>query len=135
MASSDSGMSEYNNALLKKFQGNGWRLTYSADSQKEIAAILGDIVSAEKQAERICASGLLPTIRYESDWADTVLERMIAWSPEETNAPLWLEKATAASDFAFFQLPAPDRRWVLKFDGRILGLLTIAWVGGQTYTS
>ena len=49
MASSGFGMSEYKSALLKKFQGNGWELTYASASQNELAAIIGDEISAATQ--------------------------------------------------------------------------------------
>src|SRR6266853_4267444 len=111
MASSSIGMSENDNALFQKFQGNGWALTCSAESQKEICAILGDKARAEQQAERPPKLKAPLSVKYELDWADTVLERNLAWTPEEGGAPLWLQKATEGSDFALFQLPAPDNRW------------------------
>jgi hypothetical protein len=120
MASSNVGMSEHNNSLFQKFQGNGWALTCSAKSQKEICAILGDKVSAEQQAAKPPQLKVPPLAKYESDWADTILERRFDWTPDESSAPLWLQKATEGSDLALFQLPAPDNRWVVKFAGQIL---------------
>ena len=122
MADSDNSMSqsEYNRALgLRTFEGDGWSLTVSADSN-ELSAILGDEVSAESQQRRKSVPKFSTSSHYESDWADTVLERIDTWAPEKSSAPLWLQKATAGSDFALFQLSAPDNRWVLKFEGRIL---------------
>ena len=46
MTSSDFGMTAHNSALLKKFQGNGWAVSCSPESQKELSAILEDKVSA-----------------------------------------------------------------------------------------
>jgi len=126
MASSDDlGMSEHRNALLRKFRGNGWALTYLAKSQRQVSAILGDKVGAEQQPKTAVRPNSQkpepsPTIKYKRDWADTVLDRSYAWMPEEGAAPLWLEKATEGSDFALFQLPAPDDRWVVKHAGKIL---------------
>src|SRR6266496_519823 len=125
MASSDGMSEQHKTALLRKFQGNGWALTYSAKSQKQVSALLGDKVSAEqrpKTAPQPNPPGRvsMPAIQYRRDWADTVLERSFAWMPEEGTAPLWLEKATEDSGFALFQLPAPDDRWVVKYAGKIL---------------
>ena len=120
MASSNAGMSEHNNALFQKFQGNGWTLTCSVKSQREICATLGDQFSAEQQATRPPKLEEPPLAKYEPDWADTIFERSFAWTPEDSSAPLWLQKATEGSDLALFQLPAPDNRWVVKFAGQIL---------------
>ncbi len=122
MADSDNSMSqsEYTRALgLRTLEGDGWTLTVSADSQSEVSAILADRVSG-KNENRTSGTDSTTIAHYESDWADTILERVDRWAPEESRAPLWLVKATAGADFAFFQLPAPDNRWVLKFEGRIL---------------
>lgn len=118
MASSEFGMSERNATLLKKFQGNGWAVTCSPTSQNELSAIIGLAASAVQKPEAPDPGPRL--IRYQSDWADTVLERSLYWHPDNLTAPLWVHKATEGWDFALFQLPAPDRRWIVKFGGRIL---------------
>jgi hypothetical protein len=124
MASSE-GMSNHNNALLRKFKGNGWELTYSAKSQKQVSAMLGDKLSAAQQPKTTAKPNpprpaSLQIIQYKRDWADTLIDRSFTWMPEEDTAPLWLEKGTEGSDFALFQLPAPDDRWVVKHAGKIL---------------
>lgn len=120
-ASQNSAASEYHNALRKKFQANGWSLTYSSASEQELSALMEEKMSAEDQnpqpaseKEDLC----IPP--YQKDWADIVLERSRTWEAEDGVAPLWLAKATAAVERALFQLPAPDHRWVLKFDGHIM---------------
>jgi hypothetical protein len=52
--------------------------------------------------------------------ADTVLERSTYWTADDQSVPHWVIKATEGSDFALFRLPPPDRRWVIKFTGKIL---------------
>jgi hypothetical protein len=119
MASSEFGMSERNAALVRKFQGNGWALTCSPESKSSLSAIIGRDATLEEVSEAP-DRGELHLIRYQSDWADTVLERSVYWRPDNRAAPLWVVKATEGWDFALFQLPAPDRRWIIKFAGRIL---------------
>jgi len=58
MASSEFDMSKNKDALLRKFQGNGWALTCSVKSQKEISAILGEEVSAKQPAGPRTQAGL-----------------------------------------------------------------------------
>ena len=121
MASSEFNMSEHHAALFKKFQGNGWTLTCSPGRESELSAMFGEAASATKKDEVGKSLALdQPTVRYESDWADTVLDRSTHWRDEEGRAPLWVINATEGWDFAVFQLPAPDRRWIVKFAGRIL---------------
>jgi len=120
MASSEFGMSEHNAALVRRFQGNGWTLTCSLASQSELSTIIGEAASAVKEANQAPDPPELRLIRYQSDWADTVLERSLCWQPDNATAPLWVIKATEGWDFALFQLAAPDRRWIVKFAGRIL---------------
>lgn len=120
MASSEFGMSEHNAALVRRFQGNGWALTCSPESHRELSAIIGREASAINDTNAAPDPPELRLIRYEADWADTVLERSMCWQPDDATAPLWVIKATEGSDFALFQLPAPDRRWIIKFAGRIL---------------
>lgn len=125
MTSSNGTSEQHKNALLRKFQGNGWALTYSAKSQKQISALMGDKVGAEqspKKATRAAAPNrdFGPEMQYKRDWADIVSDRSYMWSPEEGTAPLWLAKATEGADYAFFQLPAPDNRWVVKHAGKTL---------------
>src|SRR5690349_18614102 len=116
MTLSDSGMTAHNSALLKKFQGNGWAVSCCPESQKELSAILEAKVStAEEDAK---SSEPLPI--YKPDWADSVFTRSEGWRAEDGFAPLWLEKATDGAQCALFQLPAPDHRWAVKFDGKIL---------------
>jgi hypothetical protein len=116
MASSDSGMTARNSALLKKFQGNGWAVSCSPESQKELSAILEERISAPEDDTN--PSEQLPV--YKSDWADTVFTRSEGWRAEDGFAPRWLSKATEGAQCAVFQLPTPDHRWVVKFDGKIL---------------
>jgi len=113
-------MSERNAALLKKFQGNGWALTCSPESQSELSAIIGQEIGTVKEGSEAPDAAELRFIRYESDWADSVLEQSMYWQPDDETAPLWVIKATEGWDFALFQLPAPDRRWIVKFAGRVL---------------
>jgi hypothetical protein len=120
MASSEFGMSERNAALVKKFQGNGWALTCSPETQRALSAIIGRDAAVVKEVRDAPDRADLRLIRYQSDWADTVLERSLYWQPDNIAAPLWVVKATEGWDFALFQLPAPDRRWIIKFAGRIL---------------
>ena len=120
MASSEFGVSERNAALLKKFQGNGWALTCSPESQSELSAIIGQEIGTVKEGSEAPDAAELRFIRYESDWADSVLEQSMYWQPDDETAPLWVIKATEGWDFALFQLPAPDRRWIVKFAGRVL---------------
>ena len=120
MASSQFGMSERHAALVKKFQGNGWAVTCSPTSQRELSAIIGLAASFVKEPSEAPDPPELRLIHYQSDWADTVLERSLYWQPDNATAPLWVIKATENWDFALFQLPAPDRRWIVKFAGRIL---------------
>lgn len=129
MASSQFSMSEHRAALLKKFQGNGWALTCSPSSESEFSAILGDAVSALKKGDANAPTLDLPISRYESDWADTVLERSTQWRDDDGSAPQWVVKATEGWDFALFQLPAPDRRWIVKFAGRILEPFSYRFLG------
>jgi len=42
------------------------------------------------------------------------------WTADDSSAPFWIDKATQGADFALLQLPIPDKRWVVKFAGRIL---------------
>ena len=114
MATSQFGMSERNAALVKKFQGNGWAVTCSPTSQRELSAIIGLAASAVKEPSEASDQPELRLIHYQSDWADTVLERSLYWQPDNATAPLWVIKATENWDFALFQLPAPDRRWIVK---------------------
>lgn len=120
MASSQFGISERNATLVKKFQGNGWAVTCSPTSQRELSAIIGLAASVVKEPSEAPDPPELRLIHYQSDWADTVLERSLYWQPDNATAPLWVIKATENWDFALFQLPAPDRRWIVKFAGRIL---------------
>lgn len=125
MASSDFGMTDHNNARLRKFKGDGWELTYSQKSQKQVSTLLGESSDEQQPKEalksEVTRPDLFPEIRYQRDWADTVLNRTYFWTPDdEGTAPLWLEKVTEDSDFALFQLPAPDGRWVVKCTGKIL---------------
>src|SRR5438552_5149738 len=120
MASSEFGMSERNAALVRKFQGNGWAVTCSPTSQSELSATIELEASVVKEPIEATVPPELRLIRYQSDWADTVLERSLYWQPDNATAPLWVIKATEGWDFALFQLPAPDRRWIVKFAGRIL---------------
>ena len=120
MASSEFGMSERNSALVRKFQGNGWTVTCSPTSQSALSAITGLEASVVKEPIEAPDPPELSLIRYQSDWADTVLERSRYWQPDSATAPLWVIKAAEGWDFALFQLPAPDRRWIVKFAGRIL---------------
>jgi hypothetical protein len=116
MTFSDSGMTAHNSALLRKFQGNGWAVSCSPESQKELSAILEDKVSAPEDDAK--PSEPLPI--YKADWADSVFTRSDGWRAEDGFAPRWLKKATDGAQCALFQLPAPDHRWVVKFDGKIL---------------
>jgi hypothetical protein len=93
MTSSGFGMSDHKGALLKKFQGNGWALTYSPASQNELSAIIGDGVSAAKEESQAPAPQF-PTVRYEPDWADIVLDRSLDWRADGS-VPLWLAGARA----------------------------------------
>lgn len=120
MASSEFGMSEHNAALVRRFQGNGWALTCSPESHRELSTIIGREASAINDTNEVPDAPELRLIRYEADWADTVLERSMYWQPDDATAPLWVIKATEGWDFALFQLPTPDRRWIIKFAGRIL---------------
>ena len=120
MAFSEFGMSERNASLLRKFQGNGWAVTCSPTSQRELSATIGLEASVVEEPIEAPISTVPRLIHCQSDWADTVLERSLSWQPDSTTAPLWVIKATGGRDFALFQLPAPDRRWIVKFAGRIL---------------
>ncbi len=120
MASSEFGMSERNSTLVRKFQGNGWTVTCSATSQGALSAATGLEASVVKEPIEAPDPPELSLIRYQSDWADTVLERSRYWQPDSAMAPLWVIKAAEGWDFALFQLPAPDRRWIVKFAGRIM---------------
>lgn len=120
MASSEFGMSEHNAALLRKFQGNGWAVTCVPASQNELSALISDATSLPKKEESEPSVSAVPVVRYEPDWADEVLDRRTDWTPDDEVVPLWVIKATEASDFALFQLPPPDRRWIVKFAGKIL---------------
>jgi hypothetical protein len=120
MTSPDFATSEHNSALREKFQGNGWTLTCSAASKNELSAILGDKVSAAIDDPKTSQPPDFPLPEYKSDWADIVFERSMGWKSDDGFAPLWLTKATEGAECALFQLPAPDHRWVVKFDGRIL---------------
>ena len=111
-------MSDHKSALLKKFQGKGWALTYSPASENELSAMIGDGVSAPKEESKPSAPEF-PIVRYELDWADIVLDRSLDWRADGS-VPLWLTKATDNAECALFQLPAPDCRWVVKFAGKIL---------------
>jgi hypothetical protein len=57
MASSEFGMSEYSAALVKKFQGNGWALTCSPESQRALSASSGEtplwLPNGEKAVEAL----------------------------------------------------------------------------------
>lgn len=87
MASSEFNMSEHHAAVLKKFQGNGWTLTCSPGSESELSAMFGEAASATKKDEVGKSLALdQPTVRYESDWADTVLDRSTHWRDEEDRA-------------------------------------------------
>lgn len=119
MASSEFGMSEHNAALLKKFRGNGWALTCSTASQDELSAILGNAATVAEDESKAPASEF-SIVRYQADWADTVLDRSNHWRVDDGHVPLWVVKATEGSEFALFQLPPPDRRWIVKFSGKIL---------------
>lgn len=90
MASSEFGMSERNVALLRKFQGNGWAVTCSPTSQGELSAIIGLEASVVKQPIDAPDSPVVRLIRYQSDWADTVLERSLYWQPDSATAPQWV---------------------------------------------
>src|ERR1700733_6265468 len=120
MTSSGFALSAHNSDLVKKFQGNGWTLTCSPASQNELSAILDDQVSEARDDAKTSETPDPPQPEYEPDWADIVFQRSEGWRAEDGFAPLWLAKATEGSDFALFQLPAPDHRWVVKFAGKIL---------------
>jgi hypothetical protein len=120
MTHSDFASSEHNKALFKKFQGNGWALTCSLESQRKLSAILEQKVSAAENEIEISETPKIPLPEYKADWADLVFDRSEGWKADDGFAPLWLTKATEKAEFALFQLPAPDRRWVLKFDEKIL---------------
>jgi hypothetical protein len=49
---------------------------------------------------------------YEEDWADEVISKCAAWKPK--TVPRWLPAAMRTFEWAFLQLPAPDRRYVAK---------------------
>ena len=126
MRPSDFRMSEHNDAFPTTFQGDGWALTCSPTLHKELSAMLDGAASAE-QKERKAPEPKFTAEKtdsarthYKPDWADKVFARSINWYAEESNVPLWLQKATEDADFALFQLPTPDRRWVVKFGGVIL---------------
>jgi len=120
MTSSGFALSAHNSDLVKKFQGNGWALTCSPASQSELSAILDDKVSDARDGLKTSEIPDPPLPEYESDWADIVFQRSEGWRAEDGFAPLWLAKATEGVEFALFQLPAPDHRWVVKFAGKIL---------------
>ena len=87
------GMSEHNAALVRRFQGNGWALTCSPESHREVSAIIGRETSAINDTNEAPDPPELRLIRYEADWADTVLERSMYWQPDDATAPLWVIKA------------------------------------------
>src|SRR5882724_10396304 len=102
MTSSGFSISTHNSALVTKFKGNGWALTCSTASQNELAAILGDEVSAVNDDSKAPPSDS-PLPEYESDWADGVFGRSKGWKAEDGIAPLWLIKATEGAECALFQ--------------------------------
>ena len=128
MAFSPLGMSAQNAALLKKFEGNGWAVTCSAASQGPVSAMLGR-ASGSAAEETNTPVSELTAIEYEPDWADKVIGRSMRWRAVDGSAPLWVVKATESSDFALFQLPPPDHRWIVKFAGKILNPFSYRFLG------
>lgn len=51
-------------------------------------------------------------VGYEPDWADQIIHKCATWRGLET--PRWLPKALRKFEWAFLQLPTPDRRYVCK---------------------
>src|SRR6478672_4933913 len=51
-------------------------------------------------------------VGYEPDWADQIIHKCATWRGLET--PRWLPKALRKFEWAFLQLPIPDRRYVSK---------------------
>src|ERR1041385_6201663 len=49
---------------------------------------------------------------YEPDWADQIIQKCARWRGWDT--PNWLPKALRQFEWAFLQLPVPDRRYISK---------------------
>src|SRR4029077_6434895 len=96
--------------------------------QNELSEIIGDVVSVAKEEDKTSAPAV-PGVRYELDWADTILDRSTHWRTDDQSVPLWVIKATEGSDFALFRLPLPDGRWIVKFASKILEPFSPKFIG------
>jgi hypothetical protein len=59
-------------------------------------------------------------ISVPQDWADDLIKGAATWV-YEGEIPVWLLKKTENVSNIFLQLPAPDRRWIIKFRGDLWG--------------
>ncbi len=59
-------------------------------------------------------------IRIPHDWADDLIKGAATWV-YEGEIPAWLLKKVENVSNVFLQLPAPDRRWIIKFRGDLWG--------------
>jgi hypothetical protein len=59
-------------------------------------------------------------ITVPQDWADDLIKGAATWA-YESEIPIWLLKKIENVPNVFLQLPAPDHRWIIKFQGDLWG--------------
>lgn len=69
-------------------------------------------------------------IQVPHDWADDLIKGAIRWF-YESGIPVWLLQKIEQVPNVFLQLPAPDRRWILKFRGELWGPFDRQYGGWQ----
>src|SRR5580692_11241452 len=69
-------------------------------------------------------------IQVPHDWADDLIKGAAKWV-YESEVPSWLLKKIENVPNVFLQLPAPDRRWILKFRGDLWGPFDTQYGGWQ----
>jgi hypothetical protein len=69
-------------------------------------------------------------IRVPHDWADDLIKSAATWV-YESEIPVWLLQKIENVPNVLLQLPAPDRRWIIKFRGDLWGPFDAQFGGWQ----
>jgi hypothetical protein len=111
---------------MPTFEGDGFSVTgFSAELLTDAkAAGLTEVTTPSQSADEADAElrdelGFIDDLAlaesfagYEPDWADEIIQKCARWRGWDT--PNWLPKALRQFEWAFLQLPVPDRRYISK---------------------